>query len=190
MSESTRTRELELKFETKMLVPEFVTLVKSLIPKCFIDQEIHIPEDIDRYYINREGIVLRHRFSFNKHELTVKSRGDNVYNARDEININLKGEERELVDKFCELAGFKFEFEFTKEIFVFNMMDIQVAYYTVHGSPFQFIELEYIGEGGNEPEQVYINELRKVAVMLSLKDEVKRSIYDIYKEWMECEAVF
>lgn len=174
------TRELEVKYKTNLSIDEFVTLVKSKYDDYILAK--HIPTDYDWYYKNSEGVIIRHRYAKGcKHELTVKSR-DHNYEKRDEFNIDLGLNPLNLIESWLDCAGFQFDFWFEKEIYVFNFLEFQIAYYHILGTDFKFIEIEYLWQGTDENEVIDL--LHHVAGKLELTENVNRSVYYIYKEWL------
>jgi len=149
--------EVEVKFRfDEAKLNDWKQLVSGLKDKEDFDFKEFVYVDSDDVYFTRsittdlEYEFVRYRFSDNKKdkraELTTKRKlkgGNNIF--REEKNLRVDQNSRDLVTGFVEDLGFSFNFRITKYVQIYRFKDATLPFYTVideNGKRDTFIEIE------------------------------------------------
>lgn len=189
---STRHNEHEFKYRSDNIkLTEFQNLMKSLGKS-----EIITVSSWDVYFchLENEHEFIRHRQSDTNPELTIK-RKTNINNNfnRIEIDVPIKPNCEEDVQKFVELLGYKFNFKIYKSCFIFKFKDYNYCYYLTYDENLKSLDIftevevnkssiEALIKKGIDPTEV-LNEAAKhlESIGLTSKNRMKKSLYEIYK---------
>lgn len=185
--------EIEYKMKADNIkLTDFQKLMKSLGKS-----EVITVSSWDQYYSNSENEYefIRHRQSDTNPELTIKRKtnSNNNFN-RIEIDVPIKPNCEENVQKFVEMLGYKFNFKIYKSCFIHKFKDVNYCYYLTYDENMQFLDayletevnkecIDSIIKRGIDPTEV-LNEAAKhlESIGLTSKNRMKKSLYEIYKK--------
>lgn len=179
--------EIETKYKSDNInLTDFKTLMESLNPEKLIEVSSY-----DHYYTNESNEFIRFRKRDNKGELTIKRKlnaNNNVH--RVEVNLPTNTSDEKLVNSFCDLLGYKHNFDIFKNCWIYYFDKVDIVFYIVFDTNMKelnrFIEIEIL-----EDKQLTVEESlailkdyeSKLSVLgITSKNRLKKSLFELYNK--------
>ena len=183
--------EIETKYDANDIDRlEFKKLAKSFTPESFI-----YVESSDIYYINKDGLFLRHRLPMEnsdspRSELTPKIKHISQNNiVRTEPNLRVDLNEPERVESFCKALGFQKNFSIFKMCDIYHYSDVTLVYYTVrdeNSKDASFLEIEVKEDQDISQEQgmLIIQKYEKLLAPIGISAQKRKrlSLFEMYRK--------
>lgn len=189
---ATKFLEIETKYKADDIkLSDFRKLMFSLEPLRELEAGSY-----DHYYEKQEDLFIRYRQGTNS-QLTMKSKSKDSNNyIRTELNLPLDPavnslDMHQIVDKFCDMLGFKLNFAIWKDYFVYFWDGYNVVYYVVydeeHREKGRFIEIEMDEHRAWASEEEAWNLLGQIELALaplgvSASKRTRLSLYERFRK--------
>lgn len=144
----------------------------------------------DVYYSNEAGEFIRWRYNDNRGELTIKRKTTHLNNnTRQEVNLKAVGNDTAAVEKFCELLGYKKDFQIYKVCWIAWVERVVLVYYIVYDKDMKesarYVEIEANEDLQWPSEEEAWNEVFKYEKLfeplgINPKKRLKKSIYETF----------
>ena len=148
----------------------------------------------DHYYTNGKSVeFLRYRAAADSPELTIKKKINKSNSwVRREVDIELStspaGPDRNDMDEFMDILGFKRNFTIYKSCFIYYYKSLVYVYYIVYNEDMKelgrYIEIE-VTKGGNHKDPKGLLAAAEASLEerfgIGARNRLKRSLFEIYR---------
>jgi adenylate cyclase class IV len=181
-------KEVESKYDAENVKREAFLAIMESLP---VRKKMNV-SSYDTYFVNNVGNFIRYRWSDDKGELTIKRKTTKSNNNdRVEVNLPTSGGSLSTVEAFCQLLGYKTNFEIFKTCNIFWVDKVVMVYYVVYDKELKelrrFIEIEADEDLEWESEEQAWNEVVRYEKLLDSlnitpQNRLRKSLFEIFRK--------